>query len=880
METRKTLNSTLTDFENVYNLFFAPGEVAEIRASDLYGLNKAWGGYARGIVSGYFNNPIDFAKAALALDQAGATGVYFTLNPVNPALLARAYNRLKVLKATTSDRDVVCLRWFYRDLDPVRPAEISATDEEIEHARLLSGLVSTWLQENGFPVGLKAFSGNGYHNLDRLPDFPNDDEHRTLIKRALQAISSRFSTEKVKIDEAVFNPARIIKLYGTYARKGDNIPDRPHRRSYLDPAYLNGWRPTPLNKEQVLWLAGQEPEPQPEQQTQGTGQSNGLFNVSAYLEHYGRRVVKVKPHGTATLYCLEHCIFDPGHTNNEAAIGQGEDGKLFYQCFHDSCQGRTWAEAREMISGRDSLVQFVVRPRNSYGSDGSYGSHSNDWDIIRPVAFPFYVFPQRFQNLVHTYSTGLQIEPELVALMKMGVLSGAIGNSLRVSVKEAWAIALFLWIAYIAESGYGKSPAQNAILHPVERLQARDTDRYKAELKAYEGILRKAKKEDSFEIPEKPRATQKLVSDITIEALADAFEHDGRGAILDKDELSGFVLSFNQYRLRGGDDRQKWLSLFNCQPWKIDRKSGSRFIKNTGIAIIGGIQPKILPDVFREKAFDDGLLPRFLLYYAENKFLPFNRQGIRQEARKEWEKLLMRCYEIPCEYDEDGFIKPMTLILSAQALDLWEAFFNEFNQIAPFLSEKAKVFIPKLVSYYSLKFAGILHVLQCIIHNKKISSVINADIIKGSIGLTRFFMWQAVNALQLYHQRIKRFTEYHERLIRTMADLGAEVKNGKLPLDRIKTVFNKGLPEELWLGSEAIANMLEELMLTTKKSTGNYSYLIWEQEKIEKLFSEITVTTVTTVTKDNGKRIIEVDEGKEGTVDDTQQKEREIEVTH
>jgi hypothetical protein len=27
----------------------------------------------------------------------------------------------------------------------------------------------------------------------------------------------------------VFNPARIWKLYGTIARKGDSLPDRPHR---------------------------------------------------------------------------------------------------------------------------------------------------------------------------------------------------------------------------------------------------------------------------------------------------------------------------------------------------------------------------------------------------------------------------------------------------------------------------------------------------------------------------------------------------------------------------------------------------------------------------------------------------------------------------
>jgi len=69
--------------------------------------------------------------------------------------------------------------------------------------------------------------------------------------------------------------------------------------------------------------------------------------------------VKVKPHGDATLYCLEHCIFDPSHTGNESAIGQTADGKLFYQCFHNTCQGRTWEAAKQIISGDAKLGDFT-----------------------------------------------------------------------------------------------------------------------------------------------------------------------------------------------------------------------------------------------------------------------------------------------------------------------------------------------------------------------------------------------------------------------------------------------------------------------------------------------------------------------------------------
>lgn len=80
------------------------------------------------------------------------------------------------------------------------------------------------------------------------------------------------------------------------------------------------------------------------------------FDVQAYLAKYGREVVKIKQAGSSTLYCLKTCIFDSSHIN-ESAIGQTSEGKLFYQCFHDSCKNHTWKEARQIISGNESLFE-------------------------------------------------------------------------------------------------------------------------------------------------------------------------------------------------------------------------------------------------------------------------------------------------------------------------------------------------------------------------------------------------------------------------------------------------------------------------------------------------------------------------------------------
>lgn len=220
--------------QRVYTIFFHPGEVVEIRAIGVYGKNPAWEGFAKGTVSGYFDNAEAFEKAATSLEKVQAPGIYFTLNPVNPALIARAANRLKVAKQTTQDQDIVCIRWLPIDLDPKRPAGISATDAEAALARETARLIACWMEEDvGYPRAIRAFSGNGYHLLYRLPDLPNDAVTHSRIVKAIYTIADKFKNRTVDIDLSVHNPARIWKLYGTTGRKGDHTPDRPHRKSYL-----------------------------------------------------------------------------------------------------------------------------------------------------------------------------------------------------------------------------------------------------------------------------------------------------------------------------------------------------------------------------------------------------------------------------------------------------------------------------------------------------------------------------------------------------------------------------------------------------------------------------------------------------------------------
>jgi hypothetical protein len=175
----------------------------------------------------------------------GVTG-YVTINPVCSDLLARSDGRLARVRHTTRDVDVVCLRWLYLDIDPVRPPDISSTETEVGAAIARRDAILTDHPE----LARSAFwgcSGNGAWVLVRLPDYPNDPSHRALVAESVRLIASRYSDASVIIDTATVNPARLISLPGTIKAKGSPRPQRPWRFVTLDGIGFRGSTPCPGN---------------------------------------------------------------------------------------------------------------------------------------------------------------------------------------------------------------------------------------------------------------------------------------------------------------------------------------------------------------------------------------------------------------------------------------------------------------------------------------------------------------------------------------------------------------------------------------------------------------------------------------------------------
>ena len=188
-------------------------------------------------LSGYFRDADALITELCKLDARflSRATVYFTLQEVHPGCEARLqWERFLDSKfekfPTTSNNDILSYEFLPVDLDPVRPSEISSTIEELKAARDLAHEVMDYMVACGWNRYVYAFSGNGYHVLFRTETPVSNSK---VIEDRLSSLDQLFSNDRVKVDTTLSNPARIIKLYGTYARKGRSTVDRPHRLSRI-----------------------------------------------------------------------------------------------------------------------------------------------------------------------------------------------------------------------------------------------------------------------------------------------------------------------------------------------------------------------------------------------------------------------------------------------------------------------------------------------------------------------------------------------------------------------------------------------------------------------------------------------------------------------
>lgn len=151
-----------TDIATAIQAIHTPGKVVEVRIMTDVGTRSGW-----------FDDYNKMADA-IATEDGKHRAIYYTLNACNPALLARAKNKILPASKTTSGNDIEHRNLVLIDADPIRAKDTNSTDVEKESALTTLKQVVSYLTAKGWPAPITADSGNGYHALYKvnLPNTP------------------------------------------------------------------------------------------------------------------------------------------------------------------------------------------------------------------------------------------------------------------------------------------------------------------------------------------------------------------------------------------------------------------------------------------------------------------------------------------------------------------------------------------------------------------------------------------------------------------------------------------------------------------------------------------------------------------------------------
>lgn len=367
--------------------------------------------------------------------------------------------------------------------------------------------------------------------------------------------------------------------------------------------------------------------------------------------------------------------------------------------------------------------------------------------IIIPEAdlvFPIDIFPYSLQKYISECSKTLNNSIDYMGSSMLFVISIIIGNSRVVQVKRGWNESPNVWLSLVGRAGVGKTPSINSITFPLEKLNNKEIKKFfknQEKFDIYNSLDKKEK--EVTELVEKPRKTQFIVNDITLEALVELHGENKNGIGVNKDELAGWMLDMNKYR--SGSDMQHWLSSWSGQQINLNRKTArSSFVQKAFIPVLGGIQPSIMDTFYTDENKDSGFIDRMLFCFPELTPLNYSEREMEQELLYWYNDYIVSFYEMikrELKYTDDGEIEPLIVRFSDDAKVEWIRIHDTIiaKQISDDENEYMKSMYPKQISYIP-RFALLINSLSALDNIDIQRHIITKDSVLKAEKLSNYFI--------------------------------------------------------------------------------------------------------------------------------------------
>lgn len=330
------------------------------------------------------------------------------------------------------------------------------------------------------------------------------------------------------------------------------------------------------------------------------------------------------------------------------------------------------------------------------------------------------VFPPAIEKFAHSAAKSLNCNLDFLCIPILIAVSIAVGSKTKIQIKKGWRESTILFAMIIGEPGCKKTPAIIKAIDPILSLQKLFLENYKQFIE-----------DNPDEGP--PKIESIITTDTTVEALAELMYNNPHGIMAYKDEGIGFFKGMGQYKSGGGDDMEKYLSIWSQTVLVINRKGKPPIQVNTPfLSFIGGIQVDLLESLSEMK--DNGFIDRFLFSFPKALPAKHTDYELEDEIKNEYESIITFIYNSQIKSENRN------LSFSEEAKKRWNEWHTEFcndmnDESLPYYFKNV---LSKLEGY-TARFALILEYLNCAELGFDAHQV-NVGSLDSAIKLTEYFI--------------------------------------------------------------------------------------------------------------------------------------------
>jgi len=321
---------------------------------------------------------------------------------------------------------------------------------------------------------------------------------------------------------------------------------------------------------------------------------------------------------------------------------------------------------------------------------------------------PIFCLKEILPAPLFTYLYGISSVPykdfpvEAAFTLFLSILASLAGTKFTISHRRHKEHAFF-WSIIGLPVGSGKTPILNNLMKPLTILQYEALETYKQELKEYQA-KKKQKKDPSLdefleELPE-PKRKRFYLADSTMETTLKAHSDNPNGLLWVKDEIKGLFNSLGAYKGGRGEDKETLLSLGAGTFISVARKETDIELMKSAISLSGGIQPKVLKDLYsKDQDKDNGLWQRFAYVIYDSVSREKNPDDVVLS-----DSILTKLY---------------SHVISSKGADLTFADYDYIEWVSDYFNEEIdKAATPAMQAYYTkcfgffLRLCLLLHILD------------------------------------------------------------------------------------------------------------------------------------------------------------------------